>query len=192
MKGTGFRLNGTGPTVLLRHRLVTTPIEIAVVPNAAGTGFALPLPNDAEAQTTFVPGLWELSMRVKPPGEANPRETNAIALPIAPAPVIAADAPLGLPAAGVTRGGVPQVVTVTLHARPQVRLGQRVTLALDSGTAEAATRAAAGDPLVFVFPGTVPSGNRWVRLRVEGVDSPLVMRNGPAPVFDPTQSIAVP
>ena len=189
---SGFRLNGTGPTALLRHRLVTTPMEIAVVPNAAGTGFALPLPNDAAAQTGFVPGLWELSLRVTPPGEPNPRETNAIALPIAPAPVIAADAPLSLPAANATRGGAPQVVTVTLHARPQVRLGQRATLALDGATAEAATRAAASNPLVFVFPATVPAGNRWVRLRVDGVDSPLVLRNGPTPVFDPTQLIAVP
>ena len=45
---------------------------------------------------------------------------------------------------------------------------------------------------MFVFPNTVPAGNRWVRLRVDGVDSPLVLRSGPAPVFDPTQQITVP
>jgi hypothetical protein len=73
-----------------------------------------------------------------------------------------------------------------------VRLGQRATLALDGSTAEAAPRADAADPLVFVFPDSVPAGNRWVRLRVDGVDSPLVLRTGPAPVFDPSQRIGVP
>lgn len=189
---SGHRLNGAGATALLSHRLLPDPIEIAVAPNAAGTGFSLPLPNDAAAQSQFAPGLWSLSLRVTPPGETAPRETNTIALPIAAAPVIAADAPLLLPAANATRGGAPQVVTVSLHSRPQARLGQRATLALDGNTAEAAARAAPSDPLVFVFPASVPAGNRWLRLRVEGVDSPLVLRNGPTPVFDPTQQLAVP
>jgi hypothetical protein len=189
---TGIRLAGTSPTALLTHRLVTTPIEIPVVPNASGTGFSLALPNDAAAQSNFAPGLWQLRLRVIPPGEVSARETNTIALPIAPAPVIVADAPLGLPAAGAVRGGVPAVVTITIHSRPQLRLGQRATLSLDSASAEAAVRAAASDPLVFVFASTVPTGNRWVRLRVEGVDSPLVLRSGPAPVFDPSQQLAVP
>jgi hypothetical protein len=189
---TGSRLNGTNPTALLRHRLVTTPIAMTVVPDAAGSSFTLTLPNTLAAQSAFVPGLWELILSVIPPGEATPRETNAIALPIAPAPVITADAPLGLPAANATRGGAPQVVTVTLHSRPQVRVGQRATLALDGTTADAAARVAASDPLVFVFPGTVPVGNRWLRLRVEGVDSPLVLRSPPSPRFDPTQQLAVP
>jgi hypothetical protein len=48
------------------------------------------------------------------------------------------------------------------------------------------------DPLVFVFPDSVPAGDRWVRLRVDGIDSPLVLRTGPAPVFDPSQRIGVP
>jgi len=189
---SGVRLVGTAPTALLTHRLVTTPIEIAVVPNANGTEFTLALPDDAAAQAALAPGMWQLILRVTPPGEPSPRETNAIALPIAAAPVIGADAPLGLPAASALRGGAPPRVTVTLHSRPQVRLGQRATLALDGASAEADPRADAADPLVFVFPDSVPAGNRWVRLRVDGIDSPLVLRTGPAPVFDPSQQIGVP
>ncbi|MGP1680420.1 MAG: DUF4255 domain-containing protein, partial [Burkholderiales bacterium] len=90
------------------------------------------------------------------------------------------------------RGGVPPRVTVTLRSRPQVRLEQQVTLALDGTTAAAAPRTAASDPLVFVFPNAVPVGDRWLRLRVDGVDSPLVQRGGPAPVFDLTQHLMVP
>jgi hypothetical protein len=189
---TGVRLAGTGATALLAHRLVTTPLQIPVAPNATGTGFTLTLPNDAPAQTTFAPGLWQVSLSVTPTGDPHPRETNGIALPIAADPVIAADAGLGLPAVTVSRAGAPQVVTVTVHSRPQTRLGQHATLTLDGVTAKAADRTAASDPLVFVFPNTVPAGNRWVRLRVDGVDSPLVQRTGPTPVFDPTQQITVP
>jgi hypothetical protein len=83
-------------------------------------------------------------------------------------------------------------VKVTMRSRPQVRIGQRATLALDEATADAEPRALAADPLVFVFPNTVPAGNRRVRLRVDGVDSPLVLRDGPAPTFDPAQQLAVP
>lgn len=189
---TGVRLAGTGAVALLSHRLVPTPVERPVTPNATGTAFTLTLPNDAAAQSLLVPGLWQLSLRVIPTGDTQPRETNGIGLPIAADPVIAADAALSLPGAVVTRGGAPPQVTTTLHARPRVRLGQKAMLSLDGASAEAASRADAADPLVFTFPNTVPAGGRWLRLRVDGVDSPLVLRSGPSPVFDPTQQVNVP
>jgi hypothetical protein len=190
---TGVRLAGTGPTALLAHRLATTPIEIAVTPNATGSGFTLHLPNDPADQVRFAPGLWQLSVRLTPPGDLHPRETNGIGLAIAPAPVITEDVPLLLPAATVVRTLVPPEVRVTMHTRPQVRIGQRATLTLDSTTVEAQPRANASDPLVFVFPHTLPAGERWVRMRVDGVDSPLVLQSDDAaPVFDPAQKLVVP
>lgn len=189
---TGIRLSGAGATALLMHRLVPTPLEVPVVPNATGTGFTLTLPNDVAAQTAFTPGLWQLSLRLTLAGESFARETNGIGVPIAADPVITADGALGLPAVNVVRAGAPPQVTVTLRTRPQVRLGQRAILSLDGASADALPRAAASDPLMFNFPNSTPVGNRWVRLRADGVDSPLVLRSGPAPVFDPTQQLAVP
>ena len=58
--------------------------------------------------------------------------------------------------------------------------------------AAAQPRAAAADPLVFRFPNSVPVGNRLARLRVDGIESPLVLTSGPAPAFDPNQQIEVP
>jgi hypothetical protein len=189
----GVRLSGSGHRVRLTHRLVTTPIEL--VPsamNATGTQFTVTLANDLAAQDAYAAGQWALTLRFTPTGEANPRETNAAALLLAPAVAIAADAPLGLPAITITRGGVPQRVTVTVHARPRVRLTQHATLMLDTMEASATPRAAAADPLVFEFPDTIDPGPHWIRLRVDGTDSLLLDRSGPAPAFDPSQQVTVP
>src|SRR5262249_48741291 len=149
-----------------------------------GTSLTFRLPNDVAAQSALAAGQLALSVRFTPTGEPNPRETNSIPLILAPVPVIAADAVLGLPAAIATRGGIPPRVTVTLAARPQVRLAQSATLVLDTVEASALPRAAASDPLVFEFPNSVAAGPHWVRLRVDGTDSLLLNRTGPEPVFD--------
>jgi hypothetical protein len=190
---SGIRLGGAGHAVRLTHRLVPGALVLAPASvDAAGTGLTFVLPNGGPDQAAYVPGLWSLAVRFTPSGEPDPRDTNSIPLVIAPVPVLAADAGLGLPAASASRGGVPVRVTVTLASRPQVRLEQRATLLLDGTEAAARPRAAASDPLVFEFPGSVSPGNHWVRLRVDGTDSVLLDRSGTAPVFDPTQQIAVP
>jgi hypothetical protein len=189
----GIRLQGVGHQVLLTHHLVPDPVILTPTSvDATGTSLSVTLPNLAADQSTFAPGLWSLRVRLTPTGEVNTRDTNAIPLLLSPAPVIAADAGLGLPAATVTRGGTPTQVTVTLYSRPQVRLEQHATLLLDSNEAVAEPRAAPGDPLVFKFPNSVTAGKHWVRMRVDGADSILVDRSQPAPVFDATQQIVVP
>lgn len=190
---SGARLAGAGHRVLLQHRLLADPIEIATgAPNAAGTELSFTLPNDAAAQAAFAAGLWQVTLRFTPSGEADERDTNSVALVLAPAPVIAADAGLGLPAASVVRGGSPEVVTVAMMSRPQVRPQQRAALVLGATEAVAAPRTAATQPLQFVYPGTLAAGAYPLRLRVDGTDSLLIDRSGPAPTFDPTQSLAVP
>lgn len=190
---SGVRLNGAGHRVLLTHRLVAAPVEIVpAAPDAAGTELTFTLPNDGPAQSDFAPGTWSLKVRFTPAGETRPRETNAIPLVIAPAPVIGADAALGLPGANVARGGIPPRVTVTIHSRPRVRPEQRAELVLDSKEAVAQPRLDATDPLVFDFPDSLGAGQPWLRLRVDGSESLLIDRSGPAPVFDPSQKVAVP
>lgn len=190
---TGIRLRGTGHRVRLVHRLVSTAIELLPTGvNAQGSEITIILPNDGAAQASFAPGQWAASVRFTPTGEPNPRETNAVPLVLAPAPVIAADVGLGLPAIGIVRGGVPPRVTVTLQSRPLVRLEQRARLSLGTLEANALGRANAADPLVFEFPNSLAGGPYWLRLRVDGVDSVLLDRTGPQPVFDPTQQVTVP
>lgn len=193
LRVTGVRLAGSGVVARLTHRLHPTPLEMPVTPNDAGTGFDLVLPNDAAAQSNFIPGVWQLSLRLTPPGEANPRETNAVALLLSADPVLAnTGPPLNLAAATAVLSGGPPQLTVTMRTRPQVRPEQTAVLMLDATGETAEPRTTAASPLVFRFPNSVPAGNRWVRLRVDGVDSPLVLKSGSAPVFDNTQRILLP
>jgi hypothetical protein len=188
---SGVRLSGAGHTVRLMHRLFATPFEI--IPAAADVADAkitITLPNDAAAQSGLVAGLLAVSVRFTPTGESDPRETNSVPFMLAPMPVILAAAPL--PAATAVRGGTPLRLTVTMAARPQVRVAQRATLMLDTVEASALPRVADADLLAFEFPNTFPAGSPWVRLRVDGADSLLLDRSGPEPVFDPTQKLTVP
>jgi hypothetical protein len=189
----GIRLAGSGHVLRLTHRLVPAPVTLAPSGvDAAGTQFSFTLPNAAPDQAAFAPGLWSMSLNFTPTGELSPCDTNTVPLVVAPAPVMAADAVLSLPAATATRGGSPARVTVTLHSRPQVRLAQRATLMLDGTEAAALPRDDAAKLLVFEFPNSVTPGLHWVRLRVDGTDSLLLDRTGPAPVFDVTQQIMIP
>ncbi len=188
----GVHLAGTGARVRLNHRLLAAPIEINVTPADDGRSVDFVLPNDAAAQADWPAGVWRLSLLLTPDGEPDERETNALPMLLAPAPVIAADAPLGLPAASVTREAGPPLVRVILASRPQVWLEQPAVLMLNSVQANALVRDDASDPLEFEFPDTLPALPHWVRLRVDGVDSELLVRTGLVPAFDPAQRVAVP
>lgn len=189
----GVRLGGTGHAVLLGHRLRAKPFEIAPsAPDANGKSLTFTIPNDAAAQSELAPGLWTVRLRFTPSGEAEERETNAVPLVLAPVPAILADPGLGLPAVDIVRGGIPPRVTVTIHSKPKVRPQQKAQLMLDAMESVASPRKLATDPLEFAFPDSLEPGTHWVRLRVDGTDSLLVDRNGPAPAFDTSQQVTVP
>jgi hypothetical protein len=191
---TGTRLAGTATRVRLQHRLRDTPLELPVVPNVSGTSFTLTLPNDAAAQTNVPAGTWQVSLVLKPSGEPDEHESNAIPLQISAAPAfVASGAPLNLPAPSLLRQTAQNRVRVTLASRPKVRPEQTASLMLGGMQAVANHRTAIGDPLVFDFPITLPAGQQFARLRVDGVDSELVIVPvNSAPVFDPAQRLSVP
>ena len=73
---------------------------------------------------------------------------------------------------------------------PLVRLDQTVALLLGDRLVPAQSRALLTDPLTFLVTAA-PTGVFRVRLRVDGVDSPLVQRGGTPPTFDPNQQVTI-
>jgi hypothetical protein len=189
---SGSRLGGSGMRARLRHRLLDAPVDLPATVEPGGAKASFTLPADAAAQVALPAGLWQLSFVGTPAGDLLERESNAVALMIAPDPVVAADAVLGLPAIALVRGGAPLRINVQLAARPQVRPEQTATLALGSQTAVAARRLLATDLLSFDFPATLAAGPQRLRLRVDGVDSLLVDKAARPPRFDPGQQATVP
>lgn len=89
--------------------------------------------------------------------------------------------------ASVARDGAGNAV-VSLTASPAFATGQRVAVLLGSDPYSAAT---SGSTATCTVPHAVP-GDHLLRLRVDGVDSLLVLdRTATPPVYDPTQLLTV-
>lgn len=178
----GIRLAGAGHEVRLTHRLFAAFVAVApVTVSPDGKEATFTLPNNLAAQKALAAGQLSATIRFTPAGELVPRETNAIPLAIAPA--------LNLPPVNMTRGAV---VDVTLTASPEVRPEQQAILMLDGAEAVAEPRQLATDPLLFKFPPSLPARPYLARLRVDGIDSILINRKDPVPVFDSSQQITLP
>ena len=180
---TGHHLDGTSAVARFEHRLLAEPNQVAVGAVTDPSGIDVTLPSGAAAEQDWPAGLYSVSVSLVRPGETAARLSNVAGLMLAPEAV--------LPPATITRDGGTGALTVGLGVRPQVRPQQEARLALGGDTATAAPRPTATSSLTFAF-GAVPPGTQWLRLTVDGVDSLLVDRSGPAPVFDPSQSVGVP
>ncbi|WP_202842480.1 DUF4255 domain-containing protein [Luteimonas saliphila] len=191
---SGIRLAGANPRVRLLHRLREAPLELPAALDADGRGLNFDLPADAAAQADLPAGTWQVTLSLTPAGESEPRETNAIPLLLSARPMIEASGPpLGLPAISIVRSADPSRVRVTLASQPRVRPQQQAVLMLGTRQCNANPRAAAGDPLVFDFPATLAADDHYLRLRVDGVDSELVLQApDQAPAFDPDMLVTVP
>ncbi|MET9265739.1 DUF4255 domain-containing protein [Amycolatopsis sp. NPDC004079] len=164
--------------VRLSHPLLAGPVSIPVVPgSAAEVRFELTGPPQA-----FPAGLWSVA------AVSGTTATNEVSLAVAP------EITSGMPMT-VQRDGTAAVVR--LACRPPVRTGQPVLLVLGSRSVleRRAVAAQPEDPvtgadLTFDVPDA-PVGTHLARLRIGGVDSLLVDRTGPKPVFDATQTVTI-
>jgi hypothetical protein len=181
----GANLDGTGHVMRFEHALLDAPIELAPAAAPTDARVEIAIPNDNNAAAAWPPGVWSVSVSAQRPGEAAPRTSNALPLLLAPALQLAPGETT------VARDATTDAVTVHLLFRPQVRPGQRVTLQVDGREAPSAVITAQTGTLDFVFP-ELESGSQWLRLRVDGVDSPLVDRSTAPPQFDPSQQVTVP
>lgn len=167
---TGFHLDGTGRSVVLTNdRFQVDETLPALAGGGAGVlQFVIPTAPAAD----FPVGAYEVRARLVPPGEVAPRDSNRLAMTLAP------DIP-GLPVTVPRVGGT---ASFTLSVLPAVRAGQTVALVL--GEQEHV-------PQPFTPPATTldfeildaPAGSHLARLRVDGIDSPIIDPSTDPPSF---------
>jgi hypothetical protein len=111
-------------------------------------------------------------------GDSFPSFSKGFPFSLAPGFTIA---PLSAPAGDIA---------YTVTCSPEVRLEQPASLLLGSQEVLAEARPAQTNTLTFKALG-VTAGDYFVRLRVDGVDSPLVNKAVTPPLFDPAQKVVV-
>lgn len=159
---------GTGRVLTLPPRLPTTPNRI-LVRLPAGTPRAA---DDPLADTGSDPGAWRIGPYTLDVAiiDHNGREMQTNALPLALAPRTSAAAV----AAGAT-------VTVTMTCEPPIRPGQKVAVLVGAQMAVLDSPTEPADEVAAPFTGFATGDRLPVRLRVDGIDSPVINRQTTPP-----------
>ena len=164
----GFALDGTSHEVVLTN----DRFEIEETVPATGTTLKLLFTIPAARAADFPAGIYRICARVQKPGEPAPRVSNELALTIAPSIS-------GLPMNVARVGGT---ASFTLNFTPAARVGQAVRVVLGSGEFAPEPFSADAASLGFVIPDA-PPGNHLARLRIDGIDSPIVNPAASPPAF---------
>ncbi len=167
----GHHLEGGSRAVrLINERFGIDELLPATGPDSATElQFEIPLARAAD----FPVGIYDVSARLIPAGEMNARESNRLALVLAPDLT-------GLPI-DVTRdtGGS---ASFTLSLTPQLRAGQPVMLVLGRQEVAPQSFTAPASALDFVVEDA-PVGSHLARVRIDGIDSLITDRTATPPVF---------
>ncbi len=167
----GHHLDGTSRQV----RLTNERFRIEEVLGAAGGDdpariqFSIPTSRAAD----FPAGIYQTVAELIRPGEATQRQTNRMAVVVAPR---ITNVPMNVAVDGSGTAGF------TVDFTPEYRPGQTVSLVLGSteiAPQDISTQTASLD---FVVPNA-PLGNHLARLRIDGIESPVVDRTTSPPTF---------
>jgi hypothetical protein len=165
----GFHLDGTNRSVVLTNDRFN--IEESL-PATGGGATKLEFSIPATRAADFPAGVYRVGGRVQPPGDSQVRITNQLALTLAPD--IA-----GLPMT-VTRSGT--TASFALTFTPAARPGQLVRLVLGGSEYVPQPFTSPTTTLNFVIPDA-PVGNHLTRLRIDGIDSPIIDVEARPPKF---------
>jgi hypothetical protein len=175
---SGHHLDGTEHEVrLINDSLdVQRSLPATVLPGAANgderIGFQLPAAPVTDPNADFPVGLYRLILQMSTAD--GPRQTNQLALTIAPAITELPQNPVTVDAA--------QTATFTLKCAPAIRPGQKVLLILGQQSYSPSAFDMAVSELQFNIPDA-PLGDHLARLRVDGIDSPIVDRTAEPPAY---------
>lgn len=165
-----FTETGTGLFLDLAPAGPSGPHRVVVeLPSGPPLAAADPLAN-----TAADPGAWRIGAYAVALHLARPdgRDVVTNALPIALAPAASA-------AAAASAGGT----TITLSCEPPIRPGQTVAVLVGQEMQLVASPAAPADAAEAEFADLAPGAVLPVRLRVDGIDSPVIDRLAEPPVL---------
>ena len=163
----GHHLEGGSREVVLTSDRFEIDVTIAALPPSSppvepDTTVRFSLAGQA---ATLAVGVYRVAAHLVRPGESEPRETNRVALTLAPRMT---NLPLSVARLGDGSAGF------TIEFTPALRVGQTAVLVL--GQTEYLPQDAPGSPatqLSFVVPDA-PSGSHLARLRIDGIESPII------------------
>jgi hypothetical protein len=163
----GHHLDGTNQAVVLSSVRLGVEQSVAVEPGASSTRSSFLVP-------ALPVGVYELALNVTRPGESRARTSNRLALLLGPA----IKTPLPMSARRDARGKV----ELALSCEPALQPRQAVSLLLGSREVVAAPVQAPSTELFFEIEDA-PLGEQLLRLRVDGIESPIVNRKTTPPTF---------
>jgi hypothetical protein len=188
---TGHHLGGAADTVTVSfsHPILDTPHEITVAPgNRSETGIKLQLPDEP---ANWPAGFYKIAVLVKTIISTKEyiHTTNEIPLMLMPK--------INLPIQTEVSPPVDDEyeVTIKITSSPKVWVEQKVSLLF--GDRESLPQPPPDpnqeqyDDLIFLMSGIL-KGKYFLRLRVDGVDSPLIDSSGKVPVFDKDYEVTIP
>jgi len=171
----GANLTGAASVVLINTRQGVQQTIASLINVGEGSfQFAIPNPSLPPPQpdpTDLPAGIYLLSAQIS--SGSDTLATNGLALAIAPK-ISASWAPGTLTAGNVT---------VTVPCAPYLRPGQDASLIIGGQAAPADTFTTPTNSPSFTFPALQPTPPVPVRLRVDGVDSPIIDMTKTPPVF---------
>jgi hypothetical protein len=172
------------------------PIEHAPKAEATPTQITVTLPTPTvNAPLQWPAGFYTVSVAFKDTKDRLVTTTNELSFSLAPR--ILANPPIS-----AVRNPVSKAVTITLNCSPAVVATQHATLLLGDSQvlADPPPPPAPNVPVpprdhLSFHVGNIAAGDYFIRLRVDGVDSLLVIRREEQklpPIFDETQKVTVP
>lgn len=161
----GSRLAGSNRQLRLTNDRFQ--VEHLLSENPGGDGGEIRFTIPAGTPLEFPVGMYSVGVRLTRPGETTPRESNHLALTLAPQI-------LGLPLTADRDGDGTVRFTLTFH--PAVRVGQRVALILGEQEYAPEPFTTSTTSLDFVIEnGPVSTVEGFLaRLRIDGIDSPII------------------
>ena len=164
--------------ILLKHSRLDDPLILEGEVQQKGQAIALTIPDRPES---WLAGFYTLTVQL----QREEREETSNALPLAIAPQIQSFT------SDISEEGEPVLRVI---CQPQVQSNQRVSLLLGSRSIPRSfplNPPERTESLVFSRRG-IPSGDYWMRLRVDGVDSLLIDRAAAPPRFDERWRLTLP